>query len=927
MGLHLTEVPDRGWEQSIAAVVDSSDVVRGTAFFVGLDVAVTCNHVLEAAERRSLRLRSVGSQLEEPVIGADRDEEHDLALLRVAPRSDRRFMQFDPKPQADGLTIVSRGFPKDRRKDVYPDGYPMRPALISGTTRVKFKGREIDAFVLVGADVTKGMSGAPAVDLESGAVVGVLSILEWQKKDVFAIPVSIVVERWPGLFVISGAQPPSFEYVVPTVPEMMAKGAWDTFDPNALHCVVVGSELLAAAAGREQLPTLVRKVLADHEAGSAIWTSFVGARQGATLVDGSRRELSLTYSVGNVKLAAFTVIDSFTNKASLDLAIRLLVEADLVLFDVTGFEPGVMLLLGVRAATRRGVSVTSHGGGWEEGVWTRGDRPFNLSDLALSSHTPSETLVGADPRVDRFAERVRTGFEQLARQPFYRDLPVYDALRQLGSAHDAWNTIPLDQEVLVLCSYAETYFHTWRDVLNQQLKDALFEMGMSTNVYRLQDVPTPQVVSQSLYERIRRCAGCVADWTGSSPSTFFELGVRMTVSPWSVVQIVSEDWLQTKKAGGAEQINLMRQLLDPMTYRDNGDDNIGRRIADRLLQLRSQIVGSAGHQVRRVASVALGRVEERLLDLHDQLRTDADALSNTDVDQDIPQSLFYEVRDIKMDRERSALERRLAAWLYLEHRLDAGRLDMSDPRWARWRNLGIAVAVDLYAADAEADRVLADSISERIAQEAEREVQLLRCRGDALVRSGRVDEAMMAYRDALAVVEDWLAAPFAEEHIPAEMANLLGIKGGLHRRLGEVDQALGSYRRGAEIETTQDLLGTYNRANVIKLALIADEHTLADLRDELLDLRRALERRFATDERATDDAWLWADLGDVRLLLGDDAQATAAYRTFADKARSTSPVSTLSVIKECAAAMLAHDDPAGERVASSVAAVEQVLSG
>ena len=54
----------------------------------------------------------------------------------------------------------------------------------------------------------------------------------------------------------------------------------------------------------------------------------------------------------NVQLASVGVLEAFESFESLSSATRLLVESDLALFDVTGFEPGVMLLLGIRAATR-----------------------------------------------------------------------------------------------------------------------------------------------------------------------------------------------------------------------------------------------------------------------------------------------------------------------------------------------------------------------------------------------------------------------------------------------------------------------------------------------------------------------------------------------------------------------------------------------
>lgn len=96
-----------------------------------------------------------------------------------------------------------------------------------------------------------------------------------------------------------------------------------------------------------------------------------------------------------------------------------------------------------------------------------------------------------------------------------------------------------------------------------------------------------------------------------------------------------------------------------------------------------------------------------------------------------------------------------------------------------------------------------------------------------------------------------------------------------------------SYRAGAAVERTFDLPATYNRANTIKLGLQAGAFTLDEAQAQLRELREVLERKLAADERAADDAWLWADLADCRLLLGDVEQATEAYLIFVQMVRSS----------------------------------------
>jgi tetratricopeptide (TPR) repeat protein len=228
--------------------------------------------------------------------------------------------------------------------------------------------------------------------------------------------------------------------------------------------------------------------------------------------------------------------------------------------------------------------------------------------------------------------------------------------------------------------------------------------------------------------------------------------------------------------------------------------------------------------------------------------------------------------------------------------------------------------------------------------ELERTVTLNRRKGDALATRGRSDGAVEAYRTAIEHADEALGLlgidPDAEVGAPgtvvkqewaADAAEWLGIRGGLLRRVGELDEsralevALRSYRLGAEIETMCNLPGTYNRSNAIKLALISGKATLKDERDDLVALRDVLERRLATDEHAADDAWLWADLGDAAFLLGDVRPAVSAYTTFAEKARTDSPAATLKVLRTLVDALKASGDEDAPRIEAALDQVKTLL--
>lgn len=219
-----------------------------------------------------------------------------------------------------------------------------------------------------------------------------------------------------------------------------------------------------------------------------------------------------------------------------------------------------------------------------------------------------------------------------------------------------------------------------------------------------------------------------------------------------------------------------------------------------------------------------------------------------------------------------------------------------------------------------------------------RTVTLYRRKGDAAARRDDHQEAERAWNTGLAVSEEVFdvlsitpeleptRAQSLDADVAVEAAELLGVRGGMLRRLGRAPDALKSYRKGALVERSHELLQTYNRANAIKYTLIDGDKTLAQLHDELTEFQEWLNRRVSTDERAADESWLWADLGDIRLLLGDDQGAESAYQNFVEKARSDSPISTLAVLKEIVAALYENGDPDSARVADSLASVEPIIT-
>ena len=490
-------------------------------------------------------------------------------------------------------------------------------------------------------------------------------------------------------------QRPIFSVYFPGLGQVVLPSVWPSFDPDKLHCLVVTSEYEYKRAPRWGLKDLVRDALGG-KSGSRIWEAFWAGCNHRRLVSGRQRALPQTYTPSVLSFAFFSVLEALASTDALDKATRAVVEADIVVFDVTGFEPGVMLLMGIRSACCRSFSICSHGAGWQEGQPLQ--MPFNLQDLNIASHTPSAVLVGTDPVVERFVRRIEIGFQQLSRHPRYLDLPAYDALRELGADYAAWSTLDVSERLLVLCSYNPELFGQWRSVASE-LKSALWvKKQIKPEIERIIDYPTSQLIWQNLYEQIRRAAACVVDWSGYSASVFLELGVRLAVSEWGAAQIIEEKHLPSGElAPQLEQIERLCRLFEPIAYQVNSPVAF-EKAAEVLLQRNPALDGEADYnRIHRMLLPVIGAIQEAHPLVATELKRRADAIHHPEQGRlAAPQILFHGSRVTKQDSEKAALELRIAAWLYLEHRVRLLAIKEDAALRDLYLQLGRSAAATLY---------------------------------------------------------------------------------------------------------------------------------------------------------------------------------------------------------------------------------------
>jgi hypothetical protein len=233
----------------------------------------------------------------------------------------------------------------------------------------------------------------------------------------------------------------------------------------------------------------------------------------------------IRYDRESPKLFSLTVEETFRDARTIARAIRTLCDAPIAIFDASAELPGLMLLLGVRSALRRGVTVVIRVGALDVSSWR--DLAFTIRELGL---------VAVQKRTDINFERdvreaVVEGLRRLARRPFhYSDLPAFDALRTLGGEQDDYVPREPTDQVLVLCSFDRIFEDVCWPELQRALRDTFTPGRDPGPARRVIDLRSPELVSRRLFEAIRRNSECVADLTFDKANIYFELGTRLVAN-------------------------------------------------------------------------------------------------------------------------------------------------------------------------------------------------------------------------------------------------------------------------------------------------------------------------------------------------------------------------------------------------------------
>ena len=490
-----------------------------TGYFLTGDLVLTARHVIEPADG-VLRVRAEGP--DESLWAAASvvwtgEGDVDALLIRTA-RSFGDWEQPRLASEFESGSWESSGFARFAADDERSN----RKTLPLGGTAALSLGQGPPEFRLtteqvVAGDRTdgwRGVSGAPifSVGEVDDGLIGIVSDAgSTLANSLVAVPVSRLLNDIRFVTAISE----SFLGSLPT-------SSW---------CLVVTSERSSA-----DLVGQVSDVLAQDRNGEGRLTELFGAEPYRDPV-----------VVG--------VVDAVQTVENWAATIDALARADVVVADVTDFEPAVMLILGVRSVLRRGttISVTA------TDVRTHGMAlPFNVQETRVLSYDDTEQFH------DDLYRAMVEGVSNVRTDENYLDLPAYHGVRAPRPASWAEEN---SKSIVVLCPFGEDYAAFYK-----KLRPIIESHTPGMKARRMLDLRSPRLVGQALYEQLRWATYCLVDWTEWRANVFFELGVRLAASehdPLCIIdanQMEGPDGGQTGAGALLEQYAALMRLFEPVGY-------------------------------------------------------------------------------------------------------------------------------------------------------------------------------------------------------------------------------------------------------------------------------------------------------------------------------------------------------------------------
>lgn len=618
---------------------DDGDYI-GTGYIVSADLVLTASHVIPDALVTELEVRTEHDAKLHPVLPTPvwRDATLDAALLRLAsPLHKAPAIRWAETDFEADVQWHSSGYPVAAR--IERDGQPeWKTVGLDGKLHAHGGGgqglRELELTVEAPppAQQWAGISGAPVFvgDRLAGLIKEVPE--SFQGSRLAAVPATVLLQNHGFRAALS-----------PRWLEPLPQGIW------------VLTVLSEASKGTTGLADWIDRVLKKNSKSAKELESDLG-------------------SAPHPEAVRVQITHALESPGHWLQFVKALCAAPIVVFDATKFEAGVMLALGVRAAVRRGVTLTS-----TAEVLTPAELsqlPFNIQETKLIHHGS-----GYDPKdfrhpLNMIPAAIRKGWQELNSQPNYLDLPAYDAVRCPFPAPDGTGESSVNR-LLVLCPFAQDHEPKWLHVAN-----ALVAHYSDRQAARMLDVSSPRLVGQALYEGIRWAHTCMVDWTGWRANVFFEFGVRLACADIGPVSVIEWDAAQAATAPEAPaQRRRLMALFGPAPYRVAAEDDAiegALKVHDAIVERRPPALATT--RLPHDATYCTCRdafewkLEHITAEPHELLRSSIEAPFGKD-----PQAagrsplLFSTNPDFSRELDRSVKERWIAAWYYLGHRYPQSR--------------------------------------------------------------------------------------------------------------------------------------------------------------------------------------------------------------------------------------------------------------
>ena len=258
--------------------------------------------------------------------------------------------------------------------------------------------------------------------------------------------------------------------------------------------------------------------------------------------------------------------NALTSDDNIINTVRALCVADIVIVDTTVDDPVLFLLLGIRAAVRRSVTIACTKTEATGSFWDR--IPFNLRELnVVSFYHEQSGLTGLE-------EAICAGLTQSTSSANYLDLPVYDYIRQPSLEF----ATAKGSHVLFLRAFG-SYERTRKAFVETRIRSAL-KLSSDARVETVIEQNSRRLAGQRLYEAIRYWPKRVVDLTWWRPNVMFELGVCLAVRESETYCLIDHSMAGSQDFRDLQEALI--KLLNPFSYDLNSQsfaDAFARKIS------------------------------------------------------------------------------------------------------------------------------------------------------------------------------------------------------------------------------------------------------------------------------------------------------------------------------------------------------------